>query len=419
MTKKSIGEFIAALRKANGMTQKQLAEILNVSDKAVSRWERDESAPDISLIPVIADVFGVTCDEILRGEKTASASITTKPSKAHLDYILKQSKTKFMILSYTACGLGVFAILLAILINFSFTKSFIAFIVGCIVLLIAVICEVICIVTTRSSLDTKEIDSQVLFPTKNSLYLISKRTFIFLGLIFGILLPLLSHYININQYNETLIIDTGIPFSSWLRYSILFIGIIVIISIIVILLIDKKYQTKNQEFLSENQLNYGKEIRKLTVKALITLAVLLVLTNCSRILFYQLTTEFTFIEGTTFTDLRKFEDYMQTISYNYHSPYQYSTDERYLENLIKGNITDPNGKVISSFSYNNKKVIGLDVKWDDNDPLITAYTVDDYMEAEAKRNEMGVIWDYASAIEILIVICIYLVKRNQHRKHFL
>ena len=60
MTKKSIGEFIAALRKANGMTQKQLAEILNVSDKAVSRWERDESAPDISLIPVIADVFGVT-----------------------------------------------------------------------------------------------------------------------------------------------------------------------------------------------------------------------------------------------------------------------------------------------------------------------------------------------------------------------
>ena len=69
MARKSIGEFISALRKANGMTQKQLAEKLNVSDKAVSRWERDESAPDLSLIPVIAEIFGVTSDEILRGER--------------------------------------------------------------------------------------------------------------------------------------------------------------------------------------------------------------------------------------------------------------------------------------------------------------------------------------------------------------
>ena len=419
MTKKSIGEFIAALRKANGMTQKQLAEILNVSDKSVSRWERDESAPDISLIPVIADVFDVTCDEILRGEKRASDSITTKPSKVHLDYILKQSKTKFKILSYTACGLGLLAILLAILINFSLTKSFIAFIVGCIVLLIAVICEVICIVTTRSSLDTKEIDSQVLFPTKSSLYLISKRTFIFLGLIFGILLPLLSHYIYINHYNENFIIDTGIQFSSWLGSSILFVRIIVIISIIVTLILDRNFQKANQEFLYENQLNYGNKIRKMTVKVLIILAGLLIITTCSRKLFYQLTTEFTFIEGTTFTDLREFEDYMETISYNYYSPYQYSKDDKYFDNLMNGDITSPSGEVVSTFSYNNKKVIGLDVKWDGNTPQVTAYTVDDYMEAATQRREMGVIWDYAYVIELMIVICLYLIKRNRLKKHFL
>ena len=41
MEKKTIGSFIAALRRANGLTQKELAEKLNVSDKAVSRWERD------------------------------------------------------------------------------------------------------------------------------------------------------------------------------------------------------------------------------------------------------------------------------------------------------------------------------------------------------------------------------------------
>ena len=69
MEKKTIGGFIAALRKANGMTQKDLADRLNVSDKTVSRWERDEGTPDLSLIPVIAEIFGVTCDELLRGER--------------------------------------------------------------------------------------------------------------------------------------------------------------------------------------------------------------------------------------------------------------------------------------------------------------------------------------------------------------
>ena len=64
MEKKTMGSFLAALRRANGMTQKELAERLNVSDKSVSRWERDDGAPDLALIPVIAEVFGVTCDEL-------------------------------------------------------------------------------------------------------------------------------------------------------------------------------------------------------------------------------------------------------------------------------------------------------------------------------------------------------------------
>lgn len=69
MTRNSIGQFIAALRKANGMTQQELADRLNVSNKAVSRWERDECAPDISLIPSLAEMFGVTCDELLKGQR--------------------------------------------------------------------------------------------------------------------------------------------------------------------------------------------------------------------------------------------------------------------------------------------------------------------------------------------------------------
>ena len=74
MTKNSIGAFLAALRKANGMTQQEVADRLNVSNKAVSRWERDECAPDLFLIPALAEMFGVTCDELLRGTRIPEAS---------------------------------------------------------------------------------------------------------------------------------------------------------------------------------------------------------------------------------------------------------------------------------------------------------------------------------------------------------
>ena len=78
MAKNSIGQFIAALRKANGMTQQDVADRLNVSNKAVSRWERDECAPDLSVIPALAEMFGVTCDELLKGERILESAPAEK-----------------------------------------------------------------------------------------------------------------------------------------------------------------------------------------------------------------------------------------------------------------------------------------------------------------------------------------------------
>ncbi|MBQ8800323.1 MAG: helix-turn-helix transcriptional regulator [Lachnospiraceae bacterium] len=75
MTRNSMGQFMSALRKANGMTQQEVADRLGVSNKAVSRWERDECAPDITLIPAIAELYGVTCDELLRGERMMQTSV--------------------------------------------------------------------------------------------------------------------------------------------------------------------------------------------------------------------------------------------------------------------------------------------------------------------------------------------------------
>lgn len=74
MEKKTLGSFISALRRAQGLTQQEVADRLAVSNKAVSRWERDEAMPDILLLPAIADLFGVTVDELLRGERMREAA---------------------------------------------------------------------------------------------------------------------------------------------------------------------------------------------------------------------------------------------------------------------------------------------------------------------------------------------------------
>ena len=77
MDAKQLGTFIADRRKSLGMTQALLAKKLHVTDKAVSRWERDECAPDLSLIPVISEIFGITSDELLRGQRAAPDAVPT------------------------------------------------------------------------------------------------------------------------------------------------------------------------------------------------------------------------------------------------------------------------------------------------------------------------------------------------------
>ena len=63
-----IAENIVQLRRKSGMTQIELAEKLNYSDKAVSKWERGESVPDISVLKTIADMFGVTVDYLITAD---------------------------------------------------------------------------------------------------------------------------------------------------------------------------------------------------------------------------------------------------------------------------------------------------------------------------------------------------------------
>lgn len=67
------GKLISAMRTSKGMTQKQLADKINISDKAVSKWERGDGCPDVSILPVLAEALGVEVDNILNGEFPPSA----------------------------------------------------------------------------------------------------------------------------------------------------------------------------------------------------------------------------------------------------------------------------------------------------------------------------------------------------------
>lgn len=67
--KQKFGSFIAGLRREKGYTQRELAEKLFVSDKAVSKWETGQSMPDISLLRPLAEILGVTATELLEGER--------------------------------------------------------------------------------------------------------------------------------------------------------------------------------------------------------------------------------------------------------------------------------------------------------------------------------------------------------------
>ena len=84
MQKGSMGMMIASKRKELGMTQMELAEKMGVTDKAVSKWERDLSYPDISSLPKLAEILGVSVDELMQ---VKHSSDNRKPRQSVRDIV--------------------------------------------------------------------------------------------------------------------------------------------------------------------------------------------------------------------------------------------------------------------------------------------------------------------------------------------
>lgn len=166
MERKTMGSFIAVLRKSKGYTQRQLADMLGVSDKTVSHWERDESAPDISMLPIIADIFGVTCDEIIRGQKNtefAEAEPTANPkSEKQLKYLLEKRFTKYKIQTIISLGVSGAGLAFSMFLYWSFAKS--PFYIGLVFTIAALCCLVVFDILFKQSLSAEEFEKEQLSP---------------------------------------------------------------------------------------------------------------------------------------------------------------------------------------------------------------------------------------------------------------
>ena len=146
MENNRMGEFLAALRKSKGYTQQEVADTLGVSNKTVSSWETGASCPDISMLPVLAELYGVTCDEIIRGKRMSSEEeFSPAERKKAMEHLLQRLKTNLFTVCWIAGGLAGLAFLLTSIVGYAALKSLLAFFLGLIFHAASVITAVICI----------------------------------------------------------------------------------------------------------------------------------------------------------------------------------------------------------------------------------------------------------------------------------
>lgn len=118
MDKKSMGTFLTDLRKEKGLTQQEVADNLNMSNKTISKWERDEGYPEITMLPEIAKFYEITTDELLQGKRNESKNI----KEIVIEEIKYEKLDKFMLFSKVLSIIGV-----GLLALFSFIAKFSGF----------------------------------------------------------------------------------------------------------------------------------------------------------------------------------------------------------------------------------------------------------------------------------------------------
>ncbi|MCC8065324.1 MAG: helix-turn-helix domain-containing protein [Clostridiales bacterium] len=308
MEAKTIGKFIAVLRKANGMTQKELAERLNVSDKAVSRWERDESLPDLTLIPVIAELFGVTTDELLRGERNpagepASAARPSPRTEKQIAHILSDGKTKLLTRSMLSVGLSLAGLLGAMVMNFGFNRAYIGFFVGCLFYVAALLCEAVFCILAHAGTNGEDFQGEELNDFRRFLLRTAKAVMGLAVVLLGATVPLIA--IPYDTYQ-------GLVGITWLAYGLLFGLLAAALWGILTMVVSRTAEKRGFYRISEEEATRRTKLWKARGKTLGVTALVMVVTLVGQLMFNGNAEAADLVQGTVFTDFESFRTYMAT-----------------------------------------------------------------------------------------------------------
>lgn len=119
-----IGKFIAAERKARALTQRELAERLNISDKTVSKWECGNGLPDVSVMLPLCDILQINVNELLSGERLSEQNYLKKAEENMVNLIKeKEENKKKLILSLVVTFITLASAITLILIAGLFEMS--------------------------------------------------------------------------------------------------------------------------------------------------------------------------------------------------------------------------------------------------------------------------------------------------------
>ena len=430
MEKKTIGGFIAALRKANGMTQKDLAEKLNVSDKTVSRWERDDGAPDLAVIPVIAEIFGVTCDELLRGERkppiertgtTQEAESTPKAEKQR-QHLLKSTFLQYKNHTYIAMGISVIGIIAALICNLAFLKAVLGFFLGAIFFAAGIVCQAIFINKAFFSVEDAGLDPDVLSDYNRKIIGLAEKsiglTVAFIGFTFPLIL--------VDAY-------MGLGSDSLLIWGALGTAAFLLIYSVVLYFLNASFLKKGIYRLSEKEYSVYCHNHKLKRTCAIFLAVLLAFTGVGHHVATSIWGPCSIMKGTTFEDYESFIEYMEQdvpSEHEYGANYNGSAtspvpeeeidstvyydefgNEISEEEALTARLKDKNGNVVCEY-ISRRSFVSLRYTPKDGTVLpITVCTEEDLFEARETAAVRHVIFGTAYCVECIVVLLVYFIKR--------
>lgn len=427
MEAKTIGKFIAALRKANGMTQRDLADSLNVSDKTVSRWERDDGAPDLSTIPVIAEIFGVTCDELLRGERKPAGERINEPDERsvkgekQMQRILTLSLSKFRTRSFISIGVSLVGLIAAMICNLGFNRGYIGFFVGTIFYVASLVCQAIFVNSAFLSVSDEDYVGDSISFFKNSVIHLAKMTVMITLVLLGTTIPLI-----IFPYDAYV----GLEAVSWLLSALISGLLMWVLCAVAWYFVHASLVRKGIWALREKEEVYWHN-HKLKRSCARAFSLIFAVTLIVQIAVNETWSAWRVVDGTQFHEYDSFVEFMEqdvpyavtpsggyvaaepldSIYYDEHG--NVISEEEAMRDEIRVPDGTEEGKVVCEYIHRNNSVVSIKQTNDDDGLPITVWTQAEMNLARTKLSviNVGIIALYG--VEVLVTVLLYRKKKNK------